>query len=71
MSELRIGETVLESAIVGEQDESFAIVIEAPGGIDIGDVDEVGEGAGGFGGRGELADDVVGLVEEDVPQAPW
>ena len=71
VSELWIGEPVLESTIVGEQDEPFAVVIEPPGGIDIGDIYEIGECARCLRGAGELAHDVVGLVEEDVPQAPW
>ena len=68
VAELGIGQPVLESAVVGEQDKPFAIVIESADGVDIRNRDIVGQGAFVLFGSRELADYVEGLVEKDVLQ---
>jgi len=69
MGETRIGEAALERAIGGENEQPFAIVIEAAGGINVRDVDVVfqrGVRCAGF--RSELAQHAIGLVEENDPR---
>jgi nicotinate-nucleotide pyrophosphorylase len=51
-----------ERAITGEQQQSFRIIIEASGGIDIRHVDEVREGLTALITVGELRQNAVGLV---------
>ena len=69
VSEFRVSEAVLESAVVGEEEESFGVVVEAAGGVDVGDGDEVGEGWVALGRGGELAEDAVGFIEEEIDQS--
>jgi hypothetical protein len=65
----RIGEPVLEPAFPGEDQQPFAVGIEASGGIDGRNIDEVGKGAPGAARLGaELAEDAVGLVEQQSGQ---
>jgi hypothetical protein len=62
-------EAELEGAVVGEEEQSFAIGVKAAGGVDVGDWDEVGEGgARRDGSICELGENAVGFVEEDVAQ---
>jgi hypothetical protein len=37
----RIGETFDKSAIVSEQKQAFTVAVEAAGGVNIGDIDEL------------------------------
>jgi hypothetical protein len=60
----RIGEPVREGAVVGEEQQPLGIAVEPSRGVDAGDVDVVGERATPC-AVGELAQDVVRLVEED------
>jgi hypothetical protein len=54
----RVGETVLEPAVAGEQHETFAVTVEAADGVDVGDVDEIGERVAPAFRVTELANDV-------------
>ncbi len=43
-----VAEALLQLAIVGEQQQSFAVAVESAGGIDCGDVDIVSQGLASF-----------------------
>jgi hypothetical protein len=53
----------LQAAIIGQQQESFAVGVQPSGGVDAGQVDELRQSAPAS-GRSELAGDAPGLVEE-------
>jgi hypothetical protein len=60
-----IGESLLQGADAGEQQQAFAVGVEAAGGVDGGNGDELGQvppAAAWF--VGELAENPVGLVEQ-------
>ena len=59
-----VGEAMRERTIIGEHEQSFGITIQPPGGIDAGQVDEVGQGSAAL-PVAELAEHVIGLVEQD------
>ena len=61
---LRIGDALLEQAVVGEDEQALAVGIEPAGGIHAGHRQALGQGALA-GLAGELAEHVEGLVEED------
>ncbi|MNL83602.1 hypothetical protein D3C87_2112960 [compost metagenome] len=65
MLERRGGHPVGERAVVGQEQEALAVVVEPADGIDARHVDEVLQ-AGMAGLVGELAEDSVGLVEDQV-----
>ena len=54
----------LQGAVVGQQEQPLAVVVEAPGRVDAGHRHVVGEGRPST-GIGELAEHAEGLVEED------
>ncbi len=58
----RMADAVLQGAVVGEQHQPFAVVIQPAGRIDLGNGDVVGQ-AGLFPAAAELAQDVTGLAE--------
>ena len=60
--EIRRCDARLQGAIVGEQHQAFAVEIEPAGGIDAGQVDEIGQRALAAGG-GKLAEHAKRLVE--------
>lgn len=60
----RIGNPRLQDAIVGQYHQPFRVGIQAPGGIYLGDRDEVGKGAAAS-RIAELREHTVGLVEKD------
>ena len=65
----RIGEALLQTAVAGEQQQAFAVGIEAAGGVDVRDRDVIGQAtpaAARF--RCELAEHPVGLVEQQGGQ---
>ena len=72
MRVFRIGQTMRERTIVGQHQQAFGITIEAPGRVDAGHIDEIGQGATAL-PVGELAEHVVRLVEKDdqPPVAGW
>ena len=57
-----VGDFGLQSAVVGEQQQAFAVGIEATGRIDIGHIDILLK-AGVFFVVAELADNAVGFIE--------
>ena len=59
----RVGEAVLQSAIGGQHQQTFAVSIETPGGIDVGDRYKIPERRR-F--TGKLTQNVVRLVKEQV-----
>jgi hypothetical protein len=62
-------ETELEGTVVGEKKQSFAVGVEAAGGVDVGNWNEIGEGrARGYGSVRELGENAVGFMEDDVAQ---
>jgi hypothetical protein len=65
--ELRIRDPRLEATVVGQQQQPFAVPIQPPRRIDPAHVDELRQRRARRGGArvGELAEDVVGFVEED------
>lgn len=68
MSVLRVGETVLETTIGGEDNEPLRVAIEKARGVDPGFVDELGEGTRwrrSVRRTGESGDHVEGLVEHN------
>jgi hypothetical protein len=65
----RIGEPLLEPAFGGEQQQPFAVGIEAAGGIDARMLDPVGQAAPAAARLGtELAQDPIGFMEEQGVQ---
>lgn len=65
----RIGEAMLQSSIGGQQQQALAVGIEPTGGIDSGDGNVGGQGLPATAGlRAELAENAVGLVEQDRRQ---
>ena len=66
-----VGEPLLQSSIAGKQQEAFAVGIQPTSGIDIRNLDEISQAAPGASSfRGELAQDPVGLVEQQGGQGP-
>jgi len=60
-----IGESLLQVAVAGEQQQAFAVGIEAAGSVDIRNVDEIGQAPPAASRlRRELAENPVGLVEQ-------
>jgi hypothetical protein len=67
MAEFRLKQAVFQRAVVGKQEKSFAIGVQAAGGVDTGDGNEIGQrGAGRNGAVRKLREDAVGLMEENV-----
>ena len=67
MIKLRVTQTVLQQAVAGEEDQPLAILIQPSHGVDIRDRNEAFQrGLGAFTGFGELRQDAVGFVEEDM-----
>ena len=64
MLEPRVGEPMGQRAVVGQEQQAFAIAIEPAGRIDSRDRDEVLESRAAI-RVAELAEDVVGLVKGD------
>ena len=67
--EPRIGDARLQPAVVGQQQQPFAVAVQPAGGIDAGHIDEVRQRRA-RGLRclvGELAEHAIGLVEQDQP----
>ena len=60
----RIGQTVLERAVVSEQEKSFAVLIEAAYGVHVRDRYIVAQGWPS--GAAELRQDTIRLMEQDV-----
>ena len=61
----RVGEPVGQRAVVGQEEQPFAVAIEPADRVDARDAHEVLEGRPAL-GVGELAEDVVGLEEGEV-----
>ncbi len=59
-----MGDVVLQLAVVGQQQQAFAVGVEAAGRVDVGDLQVVGQGGATGLGR-ELAQHLEGLVEQD------
>jgi hypothetical protein len=59
----RIAQAGLQRSVVGEQQQALAVVVEPPRGIDAGHRNEIGE-RHATGDRAELAQDPIGLVEQ-------
>ena len=71
MAKARVGEPLLQPAVACEQQQPFAVGIQASGRIDPWDIDEISQAspaAARF--RGELAQHPIGLVEEQGCQKP-
>ena len=64
--ESRVGEPVLKAAVVGEKEQPLAVAVEPADGVDVGDVDEVGQrrvaGAGGQTGDAVTDDHTPGFA---------
>jgi hypothetical protein len=66
-----VGEALLQATLVGEQQQALAISIQPTRGIHAREVDEIGQAAPATAGfRRELAENPVGLVEQDGGQSP-
>ena len=65
MRKLRISQTVLQFAVIGEQQQAFAVLIESSYGIHAFNRDVVPEGPARI-RASELADYSVWLIEDDV-----
>ena len=66
-----VGQPLLQSPVAGQQEQAFAVRVQAARGVDPGDIDVIGEAAPAaplF--RGELTEDAVGLVKEKGRQKP-
>ena len=63
----RVGDAGLQLAVVGEQQQSFAVQVQPPGDIDARQRDEAGQGGAALGAVGELGQHAVGFVEQDQP----
>jgi hypothetical protein len=63
--ELRVCEAVLQGTVIGQQHQAFTIFVQTADGVDCRYLYIVGQG-GAL--AGELADDAVWFVEEDVAQ---
>ena len=66
---------MLQSAVVGQDQQSFRVLVESPGRVDIGNRD-VGREIGHAVLAGELAEHTVGLVEQNQGghrgySSPW
>src|SRR3989344_3598830 len=64
--ETRIGQALLQLAVVGEQQQSFAVPVEPPGRIDARHLYIGGQGFASV-GVGELGQHAIGFVEENQP----
>ena len=60
----RVGNFGLQAAVSREQQQAFAVGVQPPGGINIGQSDKLFQRAVFF-VRAELADNPIGLVEND------
>lgn len=65
-----IGDAVLKCAVIAQQQQAFAIEIETPRRIYVRDRNEIRQrlGIAVSGARSELAEDVEGLVEQQVAE---
>lgn len=64
-----VGEAMLQPAVGGEQQQPFTVGVEAPGGVDAGVIDPVGQATPAAAGLpAELTENPVGLVEEEGVQ---
>jgi hypothetical protein len=59
-----IGDAVLQGPVIGKDHQAFAVPVQASGGIDAPQRHMIGQGPPAR-AIGELAEDVVRLVEED------
>ena len=65
MAEARIGEALLQPTVIGEQQQAFAVGIEAPSSVNIGNGDPLSETSPAtLRFRCELTQNPVGLVEQ-------
>jgi len=60
----RIGDPLLYMSCVGEDEQTFAVIIKATGGVNSGDRDIVSQGRASA-RIGELAEDVKGFIEKN------
>jgi hypothetical protein len=65
----RSGDAIYKGPVVGEEQQAFAVPVQPAGGIDAGHVDIILE-AGLAALGGELREHAVGLVEEQIAEAP-
>ncbi len=66
--EARIRESLLQSAVVGEQQQPFAVAVQPPGRVDPRNRDKPRQGSARL-AIGELAQHAVGFVQRDEPRA--
>lgn len=59
-----MADAVLQRAVIGEQQQAFAVQIQTSGGADIGLRQIIGQGGAAF-RVGELRQDTVGLIEQN------
>jgi hypothetical protein len=64
---LRVGQTVLERAVVSEEEQAFAVLIEAAYGVDVRDGYVVAQGRPS--GAAELRHDTVRFMEQNIAVA--
>ena len=64
-----VGDALLQQAVIGEQQEAFAIGIQPPCWVDLGQINQFGKRSPTTAGFGcELAQDSKGFVEENESQ---